>query len=614
MRLKINDEKVSKYLCWTLSIFILLCPALYNGFPLVTSDSGTYIGSGFQNWVPMDRPIFYGLFIHFTSLNSSLWFTIISQAIIGHFLIWQMTRLIFNAKAQIYIYPIIITLLVSFTSLGWIIGQIMPDIFVGYGVISLVLILIGNKGNFHLVINALILLASLLFHNSHLITFSLFFIALLIIINIKKFNLKHFVKPIKLGVVLLIIILSWLINPFVNYLYTKEFQMQGTPYAFLIGKNIENGIMDKYLQKTCSIKYSSTHITEGIFYIYNTKTNNFFDVAGYNLNAGGIIHQWEYTGANNQKFIVKHLESGWVYILSAHSLKYLTLNIKPSGEYFLSQEDSLGTNRQLFKIKVVNKQRNIVSLFNKESRQFIVSSDSTHQNGGPLTSSAHYNNLSSFGLIGGQNCLCYFKDSLPATAISFLWDNNSILSRNGDWAMAKSNYKNIISDIYFSPEYLVSNLGAAIVETTGQLMHNNLGDGLFCYDKNSPPYAAISKNFPYECKPFLNSVQNTCKLEFKRINDHNFLALLISILIIAVFLIHYRLKQTLNIGLILVIICFIQIQVFNAFTTGALANVLDRLQVRVIWLIPFCALILLLNYFKDKLSAIVIKNTSPTKE
>jgi len=46
-----------------LSMPLLLWPALYNGFPLVFSDSGTYISQLIERHLGWDRPPFYSLFL-----------------------------------------------------------------------------------------------------------------------------------------------------------------------------------------------------------------------------------------------------------------------------------------------------------------------------------------------------------------------------------------------------------------------------------------------------------------------------------------------------------------------------------------------------------------------
>src|SRR5207247_6774608 len=53
----------------------------HNGYPVLFSDSGTYIHSGFDGFVPWDRPIAYGLFIKYVSLQKSLWLVVYFQAL-----------------------------------------------------------------------------------------------------------------------------------------------------------------------------------------------------------------------------------------------------------------------------------------------------------------------------------------------------------------------------------------------------------------------------------------------------------------------------------------------------------------------------------------------------
>ena len=37
---------------------VMLWPAVWNGYPLVHSDTGTYVESAFTGHVPVDRPVF----------------------------------------------------------------------------------------------------------------------------------------------------------------------------------------------------------------------------------------------------------------------------------------------------------------------------------------------------------------------------------------------------------------------------------------------------------------------------------------------------------------------------------------------------------------------------
>jgi hypothetical protein len=63
--------------------------AWYNRFPLTYSDTGTYIIHGFETKIPVDRPIYYCLFIRHISMAASLWFVILTQGIFLSYLLYR---------------------------------------------------------------------------------------------------------------------------------------------------------------------------------------------------------------------------------------------------------------------------------------------------------------------------------------------------------------------------------------------------------------------------------------------------------------------------------------------------------------------------------------------
>jgi hypothetical protein len=44
-----------------LSAAVLLWPALWNGYPLVFADTGTYLSQAIERYLAWDRPVFYSL-------------------------------------------------------------------------------------------------------------------------------------------------------------------------------------------------------------------------------------------------------------------------------------------------------------------------------------------------------------------------------------------------------------------------------------------------------------------------------------------------------------------------------------------------------------------------
>src|SRR6056297_1608751 len=91
-------EKLKKLLSIGIGTVILSIVGLFNGYPLVYSDTGTYIYSGFNYFIPNDRPVSYGLFIKFFSLSYSAWFVILIQNLITAFVLFELINLIIGKK------------------------------------------------------------------------------------------------------------------------------------------------------------------------------------------------------------------------------------------------------------------------------------------------------------------------------------------------------------------------------------------------------------------------------------------------------------------------------------------------------------------------------------
>ncbi|MCK6650328.1 MAG: hypothetical protein L6Q66_11795, partial [Bacteroidia bacterium] len=109
---------------------VLLWVAFYNGFPIVYSDTSTYLSSGFEFETPADRPITYGLFIYLTSLGgTTLWLTAFVQCLIIVYVIYLLFKYFSQLKDPAFYSLVAIILLAAFSSLPWISGMLLADIF-----------------------------------------------------------------------------------------------------------------------------------------------------------------------------------------------------------------------------------------------------------------------------------------------------------------------------------------------------------------------------------------------------------------------------------------------------------------------------------------------------
>lgn len=190
--------------------------------------------------------------------------------------------------------------------------------------------------------------------------------------------------------------------------------------------------------------------------------------------------------------------------------------------------------------------------------------------------------------------LCTYRDRLPADAISFLWSADSPYNQTGGLDANLVGYRRIVRTILTSPRYYPRLAAMVIQGTLRQLTHVAHGDGLWAYRENTSPYWRISDLAHYEMKPYLSSLQNHNALHFEDLNERTYRAQLLALLVVlAAAAGHQRLGRTGQgpAGLLLLTLWGFGL-IANAFAAGALANVLDRLQGRVAWLLPFGALLL----------------------
>lgn len=590
---------IGQFFCTTVIFLLLMLPSIFNAFPLVTSDSGTYIGSGIQGWVPIDRPLMYGLFVGFLSFKHSLWYPIIVQNIILAFLLFKIYDHFLAEVKNKMIYVFISFFICTVTGIAWFSAQLMPDVFVGIGFLSLILLLLKPLRKVEKIILSIFYLLSLATHNSHILIFNLLIFVIAAVVLFNVFSIQQLIPKQRLYFVVFLSLFSLLLNPSINLIYEGKFKHSGSPYAFLVAKYAENGVLSVYLKEKCTIgSTNSKHLEQGTYFFKNSKSNLFWDVEGYSMNAGGKIHQWEYTGADNQKFSIEKVNGNNVRIFSVKSGLYMTVFTNAEGKLAIKQDLAINDNSQLFEILTGKESKEVIVKL--KDREVYLASDTNTQALGMqfmegIDPKADY---CKFELVSAANCFCYFKDSIPNNAMVFLWHPKSIFSRTGNWANHEKDYKFVMHDILFSPQYFGKNVNAAFKATLTQLTRNNVGDGIAKYDTTSSPYFAIKNNLPSNKTPFLQSRENRGELNFVLLNYINEYLMKISILIIGLFLLIPYLRKRMSADMIVFTCISLLMLLINAFVTGAMANILDRLQSRISWLLPFIAIMIIINLFE----------------
>lgn len=231
--------------------FLLMIVALYNGYPLVESDTGAYIEHGFRFHFPADRPPFYGVFLRITALWTSLWLPVFAQSLLLAYLLRRYIRFLYP-EVDIYSEVSCIIIIIAFTCVAWVSAYLMPDVFAGILLLSLLLYLydIANTGKLQNITYLAIIVLAIIVHNSHFLVTGVF-AALVLLSAIWKKNRMLVTRSIML---IGICAGFWLGMSTINFVRNHGFTFSKGSHVFMVTKFAETGILKKYLDDNCEKK------------------------------------------------------------------------------------------------------------------------------------------------------------------------------------------------------------------------------------------------------------------------------------------------------------------------------------------------------------------------
>lgn len=125
----------------------LLCmAALFNGYPLLYTDTGTYVQQALALRGAPDRPPYYSIAILPLHLGVSLWPVVIGQALVTALLLAELAKILFGGTALRVLVPTVAGL-TFLTSLPWHTGQIMADLATPLLLIAMAIVVLGAEQN-----------------------------------------------------------------------------------------------------------------------------------------------------------------------------------------------------------------------------------------------------------------------------------------------------------------------------------------------------------------------------------------------------------------------------------------------------------------------------------
>lgn len=218
-----------------------------NGFPIIFSDTGMYIRSGIEWFVPENRPVMFGVFLMLTSLRYCLWLTVIVQGMLVTYCCYLLLQTTVRNNGHLKKLTLLLMLILSlFTSLSWFSAQLAPDILCAIAPLAL-LVLFLDKSRYvsrKLTLIAIFLVCNLSHTSSLLISLGLSGFILVGTLFWRKHQ--------ELRKAILLCVLSTLSFPLlmtINYSISGKFTTGENSYIFTSAKLANLGLLQKYLRE-----------------------------------------------------------------------------------------------------------------------------------------------------------------------------------------------------------------------------------------------------------------------------------------------------------------------------------------------------------------------------
>lgn len=248
MRPSMNKNTQFIFVSFTICLgaFIGLSPAIINGFPLVNPDTGAYVSSGFKT-PPIDRSVFYSIFLKATSLKLLLQVPAFVQSILGSTLIFSLFSAHFEHKKAAALSIFAILTLSLFTPYAWYVSQLNPDIFMGYFTLAVIGYLFYNNKEDRAFFYISVILLSASFHSSILLLCIVLCITGVVYAWLRKKHgliRKHII--IIAGVSTVFLLASG-----ITFRKHGIFSPNPSGHIFLMSRLAETGILKKVLDEEC---------------------------------------------------------------------------------------------------------------------------------------------------------------------------------------------------------------------------------------------------------------------------------------------------------------------------------------------------------------------------
>src|SRR5579863_6810479 len=141
-RTALPTRTTSTLVAWAIAAAIplmLVAPAIWNGYPLLQSDTGGYLARWYEGYLVPSRSTVFGLYLHFGE-PTFFWFNLVAQALVTMWIVELMLH-VFGLARPWRLFATCLVLTIT-TALPWLASMLLTDIFAGLSVLALFLLVL----------------------------------------------------------------------------------------------------------------------------------------------------------------------------------------------------------------------------------------------------------------------------------------------------------------------------------------------------------------------------------------------------------------------------------------------------------------------------------------
>jgi hypothetical protein len=237
------------------AVCALLWVALFNGYPIVFSDTASYLLTGltFIAFWPFRSPG-YSIFTKLTSLGISAWLVIGVQAIIVVYVLDKTCKYLLGNERRYRDICLFASasVLAALTSLPWLVSQLMPDVFAGIIFLSSFLLAFNDQLPARSRLSlAAILMISTGVHTSLLPIATLFVTLLIIIKLVARLRRAATLRGAVFASLVVPLIAGGLSTATLNYRMHLGFEFSPSGQIFMLSRLFADGLAADFLRDNC---------------------------------------------------------------------------------------------------------------------------------------------------------------------------------------------------------------------------------------------------------------------------------------------------------------------------------------------------------------------------